>query len=75
MSSGAEGRHDDSCHSKDPNCKSNLSRVIQYVAAANEVAAEGEGGFVKGVVTYLVMNDLVAIPMSTIFWDYHAEQI
>ncbi|KAH7841065.1 hypothetical protein Vadar_025117 [Vaccinium darrowii] len=47
-------------------CKNSLSREMQYVAAANEVAAEGEGGFVKGVVTYMVMDDLVVTPMSTI---------
>ncbi|KAI8539937.1 hypothetical protein RHMOL_Rhmol09G0221700 [Rhododendron molle] len=49
-----------------PSCKSSLSTGIQYVAAANEVAAVGEGGFVKGVVTYMVMDDLVVTPMSTI---------
>lgn len=26
----------------------------------------GEGGYVKGVVTYMVMDDLVVTPMSTI---------
>lgn len=29
-------------------------------------SAAGEGGFVKGVVTYMVMDDLVVTPMSTI---------
>ncbi|KAH7841126.1 hypothetical protein Vadar_025902 [Vaccinium darrowii] len=51
---------------KCPTCKNSFSREMQYVAAANEVAAVGEGGFVKGVVTYMVMDDLVVTPMSTI---------
>ncbi|KAJ7975861.1 DUF674 family protein [Quillaja saponaria] len=42
---------------------------VQYVAG--KVAAQGssgssEGGFVKGVLTYMVMDDLTVIPMSTI---------
>ncbi|KAG5533331.1 hypothetical protein RHGRI_027506 [Rhododendron griersonianum] len=49
-----------------PSCSQSLSKEIQFVAAANEVAAVGEGGFVKGVVSYMVMDDLVVTPMSTI---------
>lgn len=49
-----------------PNCNRSLSKAIQYVAVGNEVAGVGEGGFVKGVVTYMVMDDLVVSPMSTI---------
>ncbi|KAG5533330.1 hypothetical protein RHGRI_027505 [Rhododendron griersonianum] len=49
-----------------PRCNNKLNREYQYVAAANEVAGVGEGGFVKGVVTYMVMDDLVVTPMSTI---------
>ncbi|KAG5533325.1 hypothetical protein RHGRI_027500 [Rhododendron griersonianum] len=51
-----------------PSCSKSLSKEIKYVAAAKEVelAAAGEGGFVKGVVTYMVMDDLVVTPMSTI---------
>ncbi|KAK1409501.1 hypothetical protein QVD17_36027 [Tagetes erecta] len=50
-----------------PHCKHNISTEITYVAGngAIKVAAEG-GGFVKGVVTYMVMDDLVVKPMSTI---------
>ncbi|KAH7839248.1 hypothetical protein Vadar_001722 [Vaccinium darrowii] len=47
-------------------CKNSFSWEMQYVAAANEVGAVGEGGFVKGVVTYMVMDDLMVTPMSTI---------
>ncbi|KAH7840204.1 hypothetical protein Vadar_014094 [Vaccinium darrowii] len=47
-----------------PSCKVSLSKEIQYVAAANEVP--GRGGFVKGTGTYMVMDDLVVNPMSTL---------
>lgn len=50
-----------------PSCKNKMSTKMQYVAgngAVNETV-EG-GGFVKGVVTYMVMDDLVVKPMSTI---------
>ncbi|KAH7841271.1 hypothetical protein Vadar_027781 [Vaccinium darrowii] len=53
-----------------PGCDSYLSREMDYVTregVVQEVESEaGEGGFVKGVVTYMVMDDLVVIPMSTI---------
>ncbi|KAI8539931.1 hypothetical protein RHMOL_Rhmol09G0221100 [Rhododendron molle] len=46
-----------------------MSREVGYVAREEvkevELAA-GEGGFVKGVVTYMVMDNLVVTPMSTI---------
>ncbi|KAH7840892.1 hypothetical protein Vadar_023007 [Vaccinium darrowii] len=48
-----------------PTCRSKLSQQIRYVAEANEVVADGEG-FVKGVVTYMVMDDLVVTPLSTV---------
>ncbi|KAH7839392.1 hypothetical protein Vadar_003561 [Vaccinium darrowii] len=48
------------------NCRSSLSKEMQYVAVENDKAAVGEEGFVKGVVTYMVMDDLVVTPMSTI---------
>ncbi|XVE99482.1 hypothetical protein REPUB_Repub03eG0202100 [Reevesia pubescens] len=50
-----------------PHCKQMMSTEIPFVAP---VAAKGEstdeGGFVKGVVTYMVMDDLAVKPMSTI---------
>ncbi|KAI8539908.1 hypothetical protein RHMOL_Rhmol09G0219400 [Rhododendron molle] len=50
-----------------PQCNSNMSAEIHFVTAANEVGAAGDrGGFVKGVVTYMVTDDLVVTPMSTI---------
>ncbi|PWA84187.1 hypothetical protein CTI12_AA161430 [Artemisia annua] len=50
-----------------PTCKNKMSTLMPYVAGGGGVkgAVEG-GGFVKGVVTYMVMDDLVVKPMSTI---------
>ncbi|KAK2987790.1 hypothetical protein RJ640_030680 [Escallonia rubra] len=50
-----------------PNCSQKMSSVMTYVAppVANKGSVD-EGGFVKGVVTYMVMDDLVVKPMSTI---------
>ncbi|GFY82208.1 hypothetical protein Acr_02g0004480 [Actinidia rufa] len=44
-----------------------MSKKVSYVArtTANEVSA-GKGFFVQGVVTYVVMDDLVVKPMSVI---------
>ncbi|XP_076949856.1 uncharacterized protein LOC143622660 [Bidens hawaiensis] len=49
------------------NCGYKMSTEVTFVAGndAVTVATEG-GGFVKGVVTYMVMDDLVVKPMSTI---------
>ncbi|XP_004147723.1 uncharacterized protein LOC101207526 [Cucumis sativus] len=54
-----------------PNCRSAMSRECGFVnpPSANAQATQdvGEfGGFVKGVVTYMVMDDLSVKPMSTI---------
>ncbi|KAJ0705023.1 hypothetical protein HanPI659440_Chr14g0569001 [Helianthus annuus] len=50
-----------------PQCHQRMNTVMTFVAGngAAKVAGEG-GGFVKGVVTYMVMDDLVVKPMSTI---------
>ncbi|KAJ7975864.1 DUF674 family protein [Quillaja saponaria] len=50
-------------------CSYQMVTDVQYVVG--KVAAQGssgssEGGFVKGVVTYMVMDDLTVTPMSTI---------
>ncbi|KAI3748689.1 hypothetical protein L6452_11948 [Arctium lappa] len=47
-----------------PSCNNRMTSEMSYVAGAVK-AAEG-GGFVKGVVTYMVMDDLEVKPMSTI---------
>lgn len=50
-----------------PRCNNKMNSELSFVAGNGVVkeAAEG-GGFVKGVVTYMVMDDLVVKPMSTI---------
>ncbi|OMP02615.1 hypothetical protein COLO4_10953 [Corchorus olitorius] len=52
-----------------PNCGSAMTLAVILVnpnTAANANPATNEGGYVKGVVTYMVMDDLVVRPMSTI---------
>ncbi|XP_038678964.1 uncharacterized protein LOC119980363 [Tripterygium wilfordii] len=49
-----------------PNCKSAMAASATYVDSVNEVSSSAEGGFVKGVVTYMIMDDLEVKPMSTI---------
>ncbi|KAI3461378.1 hypothetical protein Pfo_018041 [Paulownia fortunei] len=51
-----------------PNCLRKMTVNVPYVAppAVQQTSASGEGGFVKGVVTYMVMDDLVVTPLSTI---------
>ncbi|XP_073148343.1 uncharacterized protein [Henckelia pumila] len=43
-----------------------MTTELPYVAPPGEQASSTEGGFVKGVVTYMVMDNLVVKPMSTI---------
>ncbi|KAK6144354.1 hypothetical protein DH2020_021174 [Rehmannia glutinosa] len=49
-----------------PHCNRNMNTIMEYVAPPPREEASGEGGFVKGVVTYMVMDDLVVSPLSTI---------
>ncbi|CAI9273522.1 unnamed protein product [Lactuca saligna] len=50
-----------------PSCNSKMSTEVAYVKGSNSVTGTVEtGGFVKGVVTYMVMDDLEVKPMSTI---------
>lgn len=51
-----------------PSCQAKMTNVWSYVsptAASTGTVAEG-GGFVKGVVTYMIMDNLEVTPMSTI---------
>ncbi|KAL3620113.1 hypothetical protein CASFOL_035025 [Castilleja foliolosa] len=51
-----------------PSCKNQMSSPMTYVAPPPEnknPVSDGDG-FVKGVVTYMVMDDLVVTPLSTI---------
>ncbi|CAA2981531.1 Hypothetical predicted protein [Olea europaea subsp. europaea] len=57
--------------SDDPNtpcsmCSKPMTRNLTYVAPPQKRDVSNEGGFVKGVVTYMVMDDLVVKPMSAI---------
>ncbi|VVA40364.1 PREDICTED: DUF674 [Prunus dulcis] len=50
-----------------PDCNhGHMSNEVTYVSPAPTVARPSEGGYVKGVVTYMVMDDLEVKPMSTI---------
>ncbi|XP_008233565.1 PREDICTED: uncharacterized protein LOC103332597 [Prunus mume] len=51
-----------------PNCGNSMSTEATCVSPAEPttVARPSEGGYVKGVVTYMVMDDLEVKPMSTI---------
>ncbi|KAF8030947.1 hypothetical protein BT93_D0208 [Corymbia citriodora subsp. variegata] len=60
---------------KCPNCQNFMSHAITFVespavnmtaAAASAAVSDSKGGFVQGVVTYMVMDDLAVNPMSTI---------
>ncbi|KAK6144357.1 hypothetical protein DH2020_021177 [Rehmannia glutinosa] len=49
-----------------PGCRANVCANMHYVASPAARQASGDGGIVKGVVTYMVMDDLVVMPLSTI---------
>ncbi|CAK9150541.1 unnamed protein product [Ilex paraguariensis] len=52
-----------------PKCDAYMTKEVTYVARAKakEVSAgEAAGGYVRGVVTYMVMDNLAVKPMSTI---------
>lgn len=61
-------RVSDSPEATCPNCSHKMITLIAYVSppAAVGKSDANEGGFVKGVVTYMVMDDLTVTPMSTI---------
>ncbi|KAJ3693823.1 hypothetical protein LUZ60_009303 [Juncus effusus] len=50
-----------------PNCTSKMTTEMKYVGLKKEEEKEEGGeGFVRGVVTYSIMDDLSVVPMSTI---------
>ncbi|XP_062155327.1 uncharacterized protein LOC133863401 [Alnus glutinosa] len=51
-----------------PACKSSMNTELNYVDPPRDTKASSstEGGYVKGVITYMVMDDLDVKPMSTI---------
>ncbi|KAL8136458.1 hypothetical protein V2J09_002459 [Rumex salicifolius] len=53
---------------KCPSCKRGMNTILTVVPApaADIAKAEGGGGYVKGVVTYMIMDDLSVQPMSMV---------
>ncbi|GMI80679.1 hypothetical protein like AT3G09110 [Hibiscus trionum] len=49
-----------------PHCKESMATEVPVVAPDVGKGEGSDGGFVKGVVTYMVMDDLAVKPMSTI---------
>ncbi|XVF83479.1 hypothetical protein PTKIN_Ptkin16aG0491100 [Pterospermum kingtungense] len=50
-----------------PSCRSEMSRTATVVNPPEKPASScDDGGYVKGVITYMIMDDLVVRPMSTI---------
>ncbi|KAK4579025.1 hypothetical protein RGQ29_028905, partial [Quercus rubra] len=51
-----------------PSCQNFMSRKLNFVdpPSSNNPGSSSEGGYVKGVVTYMVMDNLVVNPLSTI---------
>ncbi|XP_009337559.2 uncharacterized protein LOC103930004 isoform X1 [Pyrus x bretschneideri] len=50
-----------------PDCRSSITYPATFVhRSPAERTTSGEGGYVKGVVTYMIMDDLEVKPMSTI---------
>ncbi|TQD93025.1 hypothetical protein C1H46_021339 [Malus baccata] len=50
-----------------PHCSSSINTKATFVhGSAAESGTSGEGGYVKSVVTYMIMDDLEVQPMSTI---------
>ncbi|KAL5711063.1 hypothetical protein ACHQM5_021558 [Ranunculus cassubicifolius] len=53
-----------------PLCSHSMTSEVNYVTGPNDtpktIPGKGEGGYVKEVVTYMVSDDLVVMPMSTI---------
>jgi hypothetical protein len=51
-----------------PACKCSMTTEVSYVNPPSDIKASssGEGGYVKGLITYMVMDNLDVKPMSTI---------
>ena len=58
----------DDCSAICPSCQKVMNRELNFInpPSATNKGSSSEGGYVKGVVTYMVMDDLVVKPMSTI---------
>ncbi|KAJ7971318.1 DUF674 family protein [Quillaja saponaria] len=62
------GNVSDDFNTRCPQCALSMNCEVPYITrkVANDLGPSTEGGFVKGVVTYMVMDDLDVKPMSTI---------
>ncbi|KAK9283767.1 hypothetical protein L1049_012019 [Liquidambar formosana] len=49
-----------------PSCNRSMSTEVQYLAPVASNTSASEGGYVKGLVTYMVMDDLTVTPVSII---------
>ncbi|XVE99475.1 hypothetical protein REPUB_Repub03eG0201200 [Reevesia pubescens] len=49
-----------------PACSRVMNLNLTYVNPTKKASSSEEGGYVKGVITYMIMDDLVVRPMSTI---------
>uniref|UniRef100_A0A7N2R9V6 DUF674 domain-containing protein n=1 Tax=Quercus lobata TaxID=97700 RepID=A0A7N2R9V6_QUELO len=51
-----------------PSCQNSMSRKLNFVDPPSSInpGSSSEGGYVKGVVTYMVMDNLVVNPLSAI---------
>ena len=50
-----------------PTCKSKMDQIVEFIDSRSPIrpARSSEDGYVKGTVTYMVMDDLEVKPMST----------
>ncbi|KAH7667775.1 hypothetical protein IHE45_12G081600 [Dioscorea alata] len=53
------------CGAQCPSCRCGMQRVLQYVHPEHG-NSEREKGYVKGLVTYIIMDDLSVTPMPTV---------
>ncbi|CAN4099218.1 unnamed protein product [Withania somnifera] len=47
-------------------CHRSLNKTVNYIAPPKTNVVASDGGLVKGVVTYMVLDDLIVKPISTI---------
>ena len=67
QNSNCHGYVADNCSALCPSCQGSMNRDVSFVdpPTINNTVSSG-GGYVKGVVTYMIMDDLEVKPMSTI---------
>ncbi|KAK1270169.1 hypothetical protein QJS04_geneDACA022807 [Acorus gramineus] len=58
--------HTDVYGTQCPNCRGMMTYELKNIGSGSNVVTDGSGGLVKEVVTYMVMDDLAIMPLSTI---------